>query len=269
MTSYVMRDAERIALAAMRKANGSIRAALLEGPPGCGKTAFAAHAAEVLGGTLVYHLMHSWSDDQELCCGIDVAAAVEGDGSRVRQHGVLAIAAEKSQAGHLVVLCLDEIDKVQERTENLLLDFLQTGRVPIRPGVHIQAKPANLLVFLTSNGQRELSDALLRRVRRVRMRPLDADTMCRLAAESSGAPMGVVRCLCKAAMPIAQADSAVLSVQELSHLAGDVWSSAQSPAEVRELLAQWAARGKAGAEAARNADIAPAWAEVMKSRRMS
>lgn len=268
--SYVPREAERLAVKAMlRPPDGTIRAALLEGPPGCGKTAMAAAVAEGLGAEQVYHLLHSWSDDQELCCGIDVAAAVEGDGARVRQLGVLAVAAQQSRH-RMTVLCLDEIDKVQERTENLLLDFLQSGRVPVRPGVHLQALSDHLLVFLTSNGQRALSDALIRRVRRVRMAPLPVETAVALAAERAKVPVGVVRCLAKAAMKIAAADGAQLSVQELGNLAADVWHCATSAADLRELLAQWAARGEAGAAmAARGAvdEVATSLGELRAQRR--
>lgn len=264
--TYIMRPEEESAVAAMLRPNGGIRAALLEGPPGCGKTALAEHVARAQGGALIYHLLHSWSDDQELCCGIDVAAAVEGAADRVRQPGVLALAAERSQS-ELVVLCLDELDKTMERVDNLLLDFLQTGRVPVRPGLHVQANQDNLLVFLTSNGARDFSDALLRRVRRVRMRPLPVEMLDRLAQERSGAPAGVVRCLRKAAFAVAEADGAVLSVQELAHLCTDAWNVAKSAADVREYLAQWAARGSAGAQAARSCDIGPVWAEIVKARR--
>lgn len=263
---YEPRPAELSAVTAMLRSNGAIRAAILEGAPGCGKTALAQAVAASTGARLVYALLHSWSDDQELFSGVDVAAAVEGDAARVRQPGILAVAAEASRHG-LTVLCLDEVDKVQERTENLLLDFLQTGRVPVRPGLHLEADRANMLVFLTSNGAREFSDALLRRVRRVRMQPLPAEMCVRLATERSGAPSGVVRCLWKVAVPVAQADGAVLSVQELTHLAGDVWHCATSAADVREYLGQWAARGSAGAELAKTADVAAAWGEVAASRR--
>lgn len=264
---YEPRPEEAAAVRAMLRPNGSIRAALLEGPPGCGKTALAEAVASALSARLVYAMLHSWSDDQELFSGVDVAAAVEGDAARVRQPGVLAIAAEASANG-LCVVCLDEVDKVQERTENLLLDFLQTGRVPVRPGLHLAARPENLLVFLTSNGQRDLSDALLRRVRRVRMRPLPTDTVVRLVAARAGVSVGFARCLVKAARAVAESESnANLSLQEMCHLAGDIWHVAGDIAEAREYLAQWAARTAAGAQAARKADLAPAWAEVITARR--
>lgn len=263
---YKMRAEEASALAALRRPNGRIRAALLEGLPGCGKTAFTEHAASELGANYVYGLLHSWSDDQELFCGIDVAAAIEGDSLRVRQPGLLAVAAEKSLSGPVVV-CLDEVDKVQERTEYLLLDFLQTGRVPVRPGVQIQADVKNIIVFLTSNASRPLSDALLRRVRRVRMQPMLAATMVELASGTTGVPIGVVKLLCKAAWPVAEADKASFTMQELAALASDCWHCAKSMDDCRQYLDQWAARGDAGHMSAMNADLAAAWGEISALRR--
>lgn len=262
-TGYHPRPAELAGLRAMLATPGQgIRAALLEGEPGAGKTALAQALAGVLGARHLYALLHSWSDDQELFAGIDVAAAVEGAADRVRQPGILALAAESSHQGQ-VILVLDEIDKVQERTENLLLDFLQTGRVPVRPGLHVEAATANLLVFLTSNATRPLSDALLRRVRRIRMTRLPVEVMDRLIQERSGAPAGVATLLRKAAQRINPA----VSLQELAALAGDVWRTAESVHDARELLSQWAARDDAQAQSCRQIDLAAVWGQVMVERR--
>jgi len=137
MTHYLHPSAD-LALRAIKTAPpGNVRALLLEGPPGCGKTSFAEHLARELGAQLVYQLLHSWSDDQELFRGVNVVAAVAGDADSVAQPGVLALAASASHAG-IVVVCLDELDKAPDRVEALLLDVLQSGRVPIAPGVHEQ-----------------------------------------------------------------------------------------------------------------------------------
>lgn len=252
-----------LALEAMRRSTNGIRVALLEGPPGSGKTALAEYAAQKWGASHVYALLHSWSDDQELFVGIDVAAAVAGEAAAVRQDGVLARAARLSH-NHLVVVTLDEVDKVPERTEMLLLDFLQSGRVPVRPGEHVQANPANLYVFLTSNGVRPLSDALLRRCRRVRLNPLPVETVIELIIAKTGAAPGVVRTAVKAARAIAEAEgNPNLSLQEMGHLVADL-ALARSADDVRELLAQWAARTEAGAEVARKCNVGPLWAELKR-----
>ncbi len=263
--SYVLREEEAIALRALHGQRG-VRALLLEGPPGCGKTALADEIARQHEAEVVYYLCHSWTDDQELFAGIDVASAVAGDAERVRQPGVLAIAASASQSS-TIVLVLDELDKAPERVEALLLDVLQTGRVPVRPGEHVRINLDRTIVVLTSNGARAHLDALLRRVRRVRMRPLPIDVMDRLACERSGAPIAVVRAASKLGRAIAALDSTVLSVQELEYLCRELHGLASSAAECRLLLSQWAARGSAGHTAATTADVAPLWGEICAARR--
>lgn len=266
---YEPRVPELIALRAVEAAPaGSIQALLLEGPPGCGKSSLAEAYARSTGARLVYALLHSWSDDQELFVGVDVASAVAGDAARVRQPGVLAVAAEASATGRVVV-CLDEVDKTPERTEALLLDFLQTGRVPVRPGEHLQARTDQLIVMLTSNGQRELGDALLRRVRRVRMAPLPVDVLDRLVGERSGAPAGVVRMASRVARAVAAAEgNTALSLHEIAAFAGDVWRVAERAEDVRALLAQWAARTERGAAAAaRERGVDALWGEITTARR--
>lgn len=56
----------QLALCALTAQRG-VRVALLEGPPGCGKTSLAEYHAEQTSARLVYAILHSWSDDQELC----------------------------------------------------------------------------------------------------------------------------------------------------------------------------------------------------------
>ena len=267
---YTARRAETLALTALEQQPDGARILLLEGPPGAGKTHLAACYAAATGARHVYALLHAWTDDQELFAGVDVVAAVAGDAARVHRPGVLALAAEASQAGATVV-CLDEIDKAPERVEGLLLDVLQTGRVPVQPGVHLEARLDKLIVCLTSNGTRPLGDALLRRCRRVRMTPLPIEEQDRIVRERTGAPAGVVTCAGKAAREVAAAEgNAALSVQELVLLTRDVWSIAASIDDVREILAQLAARTERGNAAARDPharSVAALWGEIVAQRR--
>lgn len=263
---YIARRREALALEAAiaQPAGSGLRSLLLEGPPGAGKTALGEAAAKVMDARLVYALMHAWTDSDELFSGVDVAAAVGGDAARVRQDGVLALAARASIEGPVVVL-LDEVDKTSERAECLLLDWLQSGRVPVAPGHHLTTRGEHVLVVMTSNGVRPLSDALMRRVRRVRMDPMPVETMDKIAAERSGAPRGVVKIASKAAREIAAADQAYLSVQELSLICADLMAHATSVEDVREILAQLAARGDAGHKLATSCPLAPAiWSEVRR-----
>jgi len=266
---YVARRRETLAVAALLShRGGGAPALLLEGPPGAGKTALGEAVARAWDWPCVYCLLHAWTDADELHVGVDVAAAVGGDAERVRQPGVLARAAALTYEHERVVLVLDEIDKSSERCEALLLDFLQSGRVPTRPGEHVQADLSRLLVLITSNGQRELSDALLRRVRRVAVEPLPVEQLDALAVERSGAPTGVVRLVSRACRELAAADDAVVSLQEIAHASREIWEIAESHDDVREILAAWGARGEAGRSAADRCRLVSAiWAEVVAARR--
>jgi MoxR-like ATPase len=248
--------------------NGGAAALLLTGPPGAGKTAFAEALARAISAELVVYQLHAWSDADELFVGIDVASAVAGDAGHVRQDGVLARVARIAEERDRVVLLLDEIDKASEHTEALLLDWLQSGRVPIRPGVHLRTRLDRVLVVATSNDQRPLSEALLRRFRRVEVRPLPLEVVERIVAARSGAPRGVVTLGIRAAQEVARGEgNASLSPQEISHAVREAWELATSVTEVRMVLAAWAARTPAGREAARRSALVPAlWAEIKRGR---
>jgi MoxR-like ATPase len=248
--------------------NGGAAALLLTGPPGAGKSAFAEALARAIGAELVVCQLHAWSDADELFVGVDVASAVAGDAEHVRQDGVLARVARIAEQRDRVVLLLDELDKASEHTEALLLDWLQSGRVPIRPGVHLRTRLDRVMVVATSNDQRPLSEALMRRFRRVEMRPLPLEVIERIVGDRSGAPKGVVTLGVRAAQEVARAEgNSALSPQEIAHAVREAWEIATSAQEVRMVLAAWAARTPAGREAARRSALIPAlWAEIKRGR---
>lgn len=262
--------AVQAALATRRLPGGGARAILVTGAPGCGKTALAEATAEAVGGRLVFAQLHAWSGDEDLFRGVDVGAAVAGDSEHVHQDGVLAVAARLShEAGEdgLIIVCLDEIDKAPERVEALLLDWLQTGRVPVRPGEHLSTRLDRVLVFLTSNGARPLSDAFLRRVSRVQMRPLPTDLVVRLIAERAQAPVGVCRLVWRAMTEVSAADETTLSLQEGVRCVADAMAVAASIHDLRLVVQAWAARQDEGRAEARRVDLAPAWGEIVAHRR--
>lgn len=80
------------------------------------------------------------------------------------REGVLYQAARHSLTGK-VVLILDEIDKARPEVDTFLLDFFQNGRLSDPLLGDVKANFENIIVILTTNEQRELNDALYRRMR--------------------------------------------------------------------------------------------------------
>lgn len=264
---YVARRAELLALAGQlaEQQAGQIAALLLEGPPGSGKTALAEAAAVATGARLVAYQAHAWSDADELFVGVDVAAAVAGDATAVRQPGVLALAAQAAEEGP-VVLLIDELDKAPERVEHLLLDALQSGRVPVAPGRHLRLRAERVLVVITSNAARQLGDALLRRCRRVQISRLDEATELRLLGERTGASPGLCRVVRSAANRAAQADGAVPTLAEMGR-ALRALALAEDVSDVGTVLASCLARGEAGRKMLSGRDAAaPVWGELKMFR---
>jgi MoxR-like ATPase len=273
MTSYRHTTATAQAVASLLAQPGhSARALLVTGAPGTGKTALAEAIAREHGGFFLYALLHSWSGADDLFAGVNVPAAVAGDAASVHQPGVLALAAQASHEHQLVVVCLDELDKAPESVEALLLDWLQSGRVPVRPGEHLQTRLDRVLVVITSNGQRPHTDALLRRCRRLRMQPLPEALRVELAAARSGAPVGVVRLMDRACQLVARAEgNDALSLQEIAHACHEGWVVAKSADDVAETLRAWAARTDEGAMAVDTEEVrrlvASIWGEIVAARR--
>jgi MoxR-like ATPase len=239
---------------------------IISGPPGVGKTRHAELYAQQHDMALVYYQCHAWTDADELYFGVNVQAAVAGEVGKVRQPGVLAIAAESSNC-RPTCLILDELDKTSDKAEALLLDFLQSGRVPIAPGQHIVADIDSLVVFIITNGYRDFSDALLRRGRRIWMKPLPINQQTEIIAEKAKCPVGLARVAWKAARWVAmQEGNSSLSMQEGWNMIKELLSS-PAPAckeAVEEALAGWAARTANGAEAVKNCPFVSALLAELK-----
>lgn len=171
--NLTIRDAGRIK---------GISATLLAGEPGVGKThmsemvkVFWEDYSEGPVNKIFFQLYNGVEKekllyDYHLPNMVNAMAFKEGTAkdNPVLLEGVLYQAA-RSSLTQKTLLVLDELDKGGEDIDILLLDFLQNGRLsdPMFGEVLVNFK--NLIIVITSNEQRELNDALYRRLRYLRL----------------------------------------------------------------------------------------------------
>ena len=224
-TAYQYRPADRLFCAVLTARTGDgVRAGIISGAPGVGKTALAYALAESVGGAVVYSLAHHWTSDEDLFVRLDparVAGVVAGkvdDIASSYQPGALMRAAVASQDGP-TVLVLDEWDKAPERADALLLDFLQSGEVRDPFGVVTRANSAQLFVVITTNGARELSEPLQRRAYRYEMGYLAPETERDIIRKRTGCKPGVARVIVAALAAVRAGGDSSPSLQEGVRLA--------------------------------------------------
>ncbi|MBI4081350.1 MAG: AAA family ATPase [Candidatus Lambdaproteobacteria bacterium] len=139
----------------------------LAGTAGAGKTFLAEAVSRVEGCETFFFQAFPGCRKEEFYQTI-LPDAAQPSGFRTVE-GVLPRAAHASQHGR-TALILDEWDKTHPSTDAFLLDFLQTGRISI-PGSQVRARQENLIVFVTLNDERELSEPLLRRLPMIELKP--------------------------------------------------------------------------------------------------
>jgi len=149
---------------------------LLRGQAGTGKTSLFEYFAKYYDAHLEYVLLHEWASYEDLFYGINLDAVISRNGSGYLE-GPVVRALRKSNEKK-TVLILDEIDKCQPRTENLLLDVLQNCRAFTPKGEEIRGNAGNLIIGITTNDFRELSMPLLRRVAKftIEFLPIEVET---------------------------------------------------------------------------------------------
>jgi len=195
---YYLTEKDRWVIDALRRLPTN-RVLIIFGPPGTGKTSLGSVIAQEFGYAEEYYLCVADTTWEDLILAVDpsrVAAVAAGLVSSVDCYvkGPLLRAVEKSRREGCVLL-LDELDKARERVDAYLLDFLQNGRIVDQLGRVWVANMAQLVVIITSNGQRPLNEALLRRGMRYWKDFLPPAAEIDILRKKTGAPTGFLRAL--------------------------------------------------------------------------
>jgi MoxR-like ATPase len=156
-----------------------VRSLLIEGPPGCGKSFLGKMLSRISGAEFMALQCYKGMNTQHLIeSRNEVAIAQANAGVRIRKEdlielGPLAQAFLRSQS-QPVLLLIDEIDKVDPHIDTFFLGPIQDGRIWLQSGPPIDCNLDNLFLVFTKNFERELNDALMRRVTPLTMSYLDA-----------------------------------------------------------------------------------------------
>jgi hypothetical protein len=158
-----------------------VRALLLEGPPGCGKSYMAKCLARITGADFMclscydgMNTQHLIEQPSTLGLANAMANAKSDAKSSLVNLGILSKAFLKSQ-NQPVILLIDELDKTDVGIDTFFLGPIQDGTVYLESRPPIDAKVDNLLLVFTKNYVRSINDALLRRVHPIVLTYLNAD----------------------------------------------------------------------------------------------
>ena len=159
----------QIMLKIMASHDATVATLLLHGEPGCGKSFFARSFAKSWGAELIFTQCYTGFGEEKLLLDFDPAIMADAISARgtsqgldALKQGILTRGLIASQTGKVVIV-LDELDKASPSTDAFLLSFLQDCEINDPILGHVKGVRENLVVIVTSNGNREFEDALARR----------------------------------------------------------------------------------------------------------
>jgi MoxR-like ATPase len=142
---------------------------LVKGEPGTGKTLLAEAVAETMGARLLHWPVKSTTRAQDGLYVYDTVQRLydarfgDGDVKDIRRYIKLGPVGQAFSSEERVVLLIDEVDKADLEFPNDLLHELDRMRFVVQEtGDEVQAKHRPI-VIITSNNEKELPDAFLRR----------------------------------------------------------------------------------------------------------
>ena len=138
---------------------------ILTGEPGAGKTYLAETFTKLVNAQLLFLQCFPGMGAENLIAEPNLSAIIKNDGDNAISDGLLVKALKTSNEKPVVVV-IDEIDKATFEVDSFLLDFLNSGRVSNGQEIWVKGSYP-IWVFITSNKQRELSEALNNRGRQV------------------------------------------------------------------------------------------------------
>ncbi len=173
---------------------------LLTGEPGCGKSALARAVAHELGlgEVLSYHVRSDSRPRDTLYTFDGVRRFYDAQVQDVRAKDpkyyielqALGVAIENGVRGHQRAVLIEAIDQAGRDFPGGLLDPLQHLRFRVEETFEEYASPIKPLIFVTSNGERALPEAFLRRCVVHEMRfPGDPERLSRIVEARLGSDL--------------------------------------------------------------------------------